>query len=256
MKKNKDILVGLLECILKVKIKEIEYLNLERNSGNVHVMRKHLDLNLETDIGRLEIEVNASHAKYVKARNTAYLCDIYSHYVEKGDKYDEETLIIQINFSYGLPDDGKYVRKYTISDETGQQFVKNFIIYDINMSKYEKMWYNSDIDEIQRNKYFVMLFLGKKELVKLTEILKKDKVVKEYMDELKRLNEDPKFREYMSIEEDNRKIENSIKDEYFKMGSINKAMEMAKSMLKDNISKETISKYTNLSIEEIEKLMN
>ena len=140
--KNKDILVGLLECILKVKIKEIEYLNLERNSDNVHVMRKHLDLNLETDIGRLEIEVNASHAKYVKARNTAYLCDIYSHYVEKGDKYDEETLIIQINFSYGLPDDGKYVRKYTISDETGKQFVKNFIIYDINMSKYEKMWYN------------------------------------------------------------------------------------------------------------------
>ena len=139
--KNKDILVGLLESILKVKIKEIEYLNLERNSDNVHVRRKHLDLNLETDIGRIEIEVNASNEKYVRPRNTAYLCDIYSHYVEKGKKYDEDTLIMQINFSYGISD-SEYVRKYSISDETGKQFVKNFIIYEINMSKYQKIWYN------------------------------------------------------------------------------------------------------------------
>ena len=51
--KNKDLLIYLLEGIIKVKIKEVKYLNLEQNADNVSVKRKHFDLNLKTDIGRI-----------------------------------------------------------------------------------------------------------------------------------------------------------------------------------------------------------
>ncbi|MDD6403429.1 MAG: hypothetical protein PUG33_04740 [Mollicutes bacterium] len=47
---NKDLLTFLLENILDLKIKEIKYLNLERNVLNIHVKIKHFDLFLDTDI--------------------------------------------------------------------------------------------------------------------------------------------------------------------------------------------------------------
>ena len=53
--KNKDLLIYLLEGILKIK--EVEYLNLEQNVDNVLIKRKHFDLNLKTDIGRIQVEV-------------------------------------------------------------------------------------------------------------------------------------------------------------------------------------------------------
>lgn len=47
--KNKDILTKLLEHILKVKITNIEINNIERNSGNIKIKRKHLDTLLTTN---------------------------------------------------------------------------------------------------------------------------------------------------------------------------------------------------------------
>ena len=255
---NKDILKKLLEEILQVEIERIEYLNLERNVDNIKVKRKHLDLYLETNIGKIQVEVNTTNSKYVKPRNMSYLCDIYSHHTLVGQEYDQDTLIIQININYGQQDE-KYIREYRLRDESGKEYVKNFIIYEINMEKYMKLWYNKNEKELEKSKYIVMLNLEKEELEKLS---KKDKVVIKYMKELERVNENPKFREYMSAEEDNKKIENSLKREWMeeglkegiKEGSYKRNIEIAKTMLNDNMDIEIISKYTNLSKEELEKI--
>ena len=78
------------------------------------------------------------------------------------------------------------------------------------------------------------------------------------MDEVKRINEDPEFREFISAEEDNRKIENSIKKELredgIKEGQKERNVEIAKNMLRDNIPIITISKYTGLTEKEISLL--
>ena len=255
---NKDILKKLLEEILQVEIERIEYLNLERNVDNVKVKRKHLDLYLETNIGKIQVEVNTTNSKYVKPRNMSYLCDIYSHHTLVGQEYDQDTLIIQININYGQQDE-KYIREYRLRDESGKEYIKNFIIYEINMEKYMKLWYNKEEKELEKSKYIVMLNLEKEELEKLS---KKDKVVIKYMKELERVNENPKFREYMSAEEDNKKIENSLKREWMeeglaegiKEGSYKRNIEIAKSLLKNKVDIEIITSSTGLSIEELEKL--
>ena len=259
---NKDILKKLLEEILQVEIERIEYLNLERNVDNVKVKRKHLDLYLETNIGKIQVEVNTTNSKYVKPRNMSYLCDIYSHHTLVGQEYDQDTLIIQININYGQQDE-KYIREYRLRDESGKEYIKNFIIYEINMEKYMKLWYNKEEKELEKSKYIVMLNLEKEELEKLS---KKDKVVIKYMKELERVNENPKFREYMSAEEDNKKIENSLKREWMeeglaegriegiKEGSYKRNIEIAKTMLEKGMNNELISEVTGLSIEEIKKL--
>ena len=255
---NKDILKKLLEEILQVEIERIEYLNLERNVYNVKVKRKHLDLYLETNIGKIQVEVNTTNSKYVKPRNMSYLCDIYSYHTLIGQEYDQDTLIIQININYGQQDE-KYIREYRLRDESGKEYIKNFIIYEINMEKYMKLWYNKEEKELEKSKYIVMLNLEKEELEKLS---KKDKVVIKYMKELERVNENPKFREYMSAEEDNKKIENSLKREWMeeglaegiKEGSYKRNIEIAKSLLKNKVDIEIITSSTGLSIEELEKL--
>ena len=78
------------------------------------------------------------------------------------------------------------------------------------------------------------------------------------MSEIERVNEDPEFREYMSAEEDNRKIENSLKSQYKREGLEEGArlakLEAAKKMKEKGIDDSVISKVTGLTIEEIENL--
>ena len=112
----------------------------------------------------------------------------------------------------------------------------------------------------------IMLDLDKKEL----ENMPKDKIVDKYITNVTIVNDDPEFQKYMSEEEDKRKIQNSLlseaKEEGISQGytsGINdgiskgenkKSIEIAKNMLKKNMSIEDISDITGLSIEEINKL--
>ena len=149
------------------------------------------------------------------------------------------------------------IREYKIRDKHNNEFIKNFIVYDINMEKVKDIWYSKSKKEIENNKYLIMLDLDLEELNELSKI-SKDRRVNKYMDEVKRVNEDPEFREFISAEEDNRKIENSIKKELredgIKEGQKERNVEIAKNMLKDNIPIITISKYTGLTKKEISLL--
>ena len=269
-KSNRDILKLILEKILGVNITKIEENNIERNSGNIHVKRKYLDMLLTTNIGKIEIEVNACDEDYVHPRNASYICDIYSHHVLVKQKYTEDIKIIQINLSYGIKDD-KSMRIYRMQDESGKRYVENLIIYDVNMEYYKKIWYSKNEKEIEENKYMIMLDLEGKEL---EEISKKDKVVYRYMEEIVNLNKDPGFREFMTYEMDQKIIQNTRLDAAEKKGlerGIEKGIEkgikqgivegerqekqsIARIMLKAGEDIEKIMLYTSLTKEEIESL--
>ena len=257
-KSNRDILKLILEKILGVNITKIEENNIERNSGNIHVKRKYLDMLLTTNIGKIEIEVNACDEDYVHPRNASYICDIYSHHVLVKQKYTEDIKIIQINLSYGIKDD-KSMRIYRMQDESGKRYVENLIIYDVNMEYYKKIWYSKNEKEIEENKYMIMLDLEGKEL---EEISKKDKVVYRYMEEIVNLNKDPGFREFMTYEMDQKIIQNTRLDAAEKKGikqgmlegEKSKSIEIARTMLKAGEDIEKIMLYTSLTKEEIELL--
>jgi len=259
-KNNKDLLICLLEEILDLKIEELEYLNLERNVGSIHIKRKHFDLNLKTDKGYIQVEVNTKNEEYINPRNTAYICDTYSHYILKGEDYTEDKKIIQINFSYNKSSN-KLLSVYKLRDEENILFVNNLLIYEFYMDNYLKIWYSKNENEIDKYKHIIMLDLKPDDLENLS---KKDKVVRKYMEELERVNQNPEFREYMSAEEDNRKIENSLRkswkrqglEEGRKEGRKEASENIAKELLKKGMKKEEIMQITGLSKEEIESLYN
>ena len=99
---NKDILIALLESILDIKIKELTYLNLEKNNGNIFVKRKHFDLHIKTETENIQIEVNNHLNDYTRSRNASYICNTYSKEILRGEDYLGKTSVIQINLTYGL----------------------------------------------------------------------------------------------------------------------------------------------------------
>ena len=137
-------------------------------------------------------------------------------------------------------------------NEKGELYVKNFIIYEINMDYYDKIWYSKNEEEIKKNQYMIMLDLDKKELKNML----KDKIVDKYITNVTIVNDDPEFQKYMSEEEDKKKIQNSLLSEAKEEGISQEKVSIAKNMLNKNMSIEDISDITGLSIEEINKLAN
>ena len=253
---NSDLLKALLEFILKIKIDKLEIKKTELLSGNVNVKDKRVDAIVHTGNKKIEIEINSQHEKYLNPRNMAYICNTYQSHTLVGKEYNQQTDIIQVNLTWGLGRNNDEMKIYKIMNEKGELYVKNFIIYEINMDYYNKLWYSKNEDEIKKNLYMIMLDLDKKEL----ENMPKDDIVDKYITNVTIVNDNPEFQKYMSEEEDKRKIQNSLlseaKEEGISKGETKKSMEIAKNMLKKNMSIEDISDITGLSIEEIKKISN
>ena len=104
-----------------------------------------------------------------------------------------------------------------------------------------------------------MLDLNEDDLAKLSN----DRKVIKFMNEVKKVNEDPEFFSYMTKEEDEEKCHNTELKEATEAGltagiDIGKSegknernIEVAKNMLLENVSLEIIQKVTELSKEEI-----
>ena len=259
---NSDLLKALLEFILKIKIDKLEIKKTELLSGNVNIKDKRVDAIVHTGNKKIEIEINSQNKDYLHTRSTAYICNIYQSNANVGDTYNEDTDIVQVNLTWGLGKNNDEMKIYKIMNEKGELYVKNFIIYEINMDYYDKIWYSKNEEEIKKNQYMIMLDLDKKEL----ENMPKDKIIDKYITNVTIVNDDPEFQKYMSEEEDKKKIQNSLlseaKEEGISQGytsGINdgiskEKVSIAKNLLSMNMPIEDISKATGLSIENLNEL--
>ena len=127
------------------------------------------------------------------------------------------------------------------------------------MEYYKKIWYSKDEKKIKENELLVMLDLNEGELKKMP---KSDKISEKYIESVTIVNNDPFFQEYMSQEEDQRKMQNSLIREAedtgyekgIKLGKEKGKIKMVENMLNEKIDINTISKIANLSIEKINKI--
>ena len=143
-------------------------------------------------------------------------------------------------------------------DESKKEYIKNFRIYEINMDILKEIWYSKKESEINKYKYLIMLDMD----VKTLKNLPKDKVVEEYMEKIEKLNQDPMFINWITKEEDERKIKNTQISLAYNNGlndGISEGIdtgkkELIKTMLQNGASIEQISKLTGLSIDEINNI--
>ena len=282
---NESVLKDLLEAILKKNIKKVEIKNPEIIPYEKDEKRGLLDIKAETDDGTvLDIEMQMEDKKNTDERGTLYLANMITSQLQVGDDYIKlkKSIVIfitnynflkrnsyhsvgKVKFDETLPEE--YVNMgYKEEDEIASKYIE---FHYIELPKYKK----KEPSKFTKLDQWMCVFTDRKGEVMLAE--KENKEIKKAMNTLDYISADPKERErHNSIlmaeynrltsehnffeagkEERNtkRKIWTEEKNGEIK-GKKEKSIEIAKEMLKKELSVELISEITKLTIKEIEEL--
>lgn len=203
IEKNKDLLKWLIESCLDMKIDEIELKDKELSKDNKIIKTKVVDTIIKTNGKIFNVEINNGESEqYIRDRNLGYLASIYSNSLNVSENYYLQPISIQINLT-SKNSSVREMSKYMLKSEYGEVWSEKFIIYEFNMDKIKKSYYNKNENEKERFKPLVMLTSSNKEL----EILcNGDERVKRYKDRVEELNDDPEYTILMSDEEDDKKL--------------------------------------------------
>ena len=264
---NLDILKWFLEHLLKKEIKSLKVLTPILPINNRHERNKTVDILLETETERINVEVNNIYYKSLFIRNFAYLGASYNAAAPKNKDYTLMPAFIQINLSWNLPaiykDDPLLVFQVK-EDIHNSCFVENLKILVYNMDYYKRMYYNKN--EVT-DKYLLMLDLTGNELKK---ICKGDAIMEKFQKNVDRLNADADVVHFLSAEEEEEILKNTFKSEGFNEGfndgfndgfcdgkaegQKESKFEIAQKLLKKEMPFNDVLEVTGLSKEELKKL--
>ena len=115
-----------------------------------------------------------------------------------------------------------------------------------------KLYYTNEQEKILDNRLLVAGSLTKEELDEFAT-KSDDKVVNMVKDNVEEFDVH-ELAKIVFAEDDSEKLWESEKEEFYEDGKEEATITIAKNMLADNIDVETISKYTNLSIDEINRI--
>ena len=254
--KNKKLLEAILKPIIGEDVEIIEYLRNELPEDNLDIKRKFVDLLVKTKDRYILIELNNGLKSYTNNRNFAYFSNISSSHLKVGDEYielpDIDFYLISLDFGLEEISGNKIIRNFgLIEEETGEKFIKNIKVISVNMDKIMEKPYNEEY------RYLIMLGLEKEEL---DDFYKGDEIVEEFKKEINKLNSDPKFIQWMSAEEENQKVYKTdigiARNEGLEEGQIKEKLAIITKLLSKGQTKEQISEMLDMSLEEIEEIVN
>ena len=250
--KDTYLLKTLIERCLKTKIELIEIHSPEKIKENIYAKGQRLDVLVKADNKLINIEINSGYYEALHRKSFGYIGGKYSEEVKVGKSYLDMGDIIQINFTWELPKKYPILGEYpSIDVKTGIQFVDNFNIYEYHMDKIKELWYSGD-----KEYEFLAIFDFDKEELKKVGI--GDKYMTEFRKKVESLNNNKRYKEFLSAEEDMRKTNNTFKEigrrEGAEIGALEEKRHIAKNLLNMKMSLKDISIATGLTEEEIHKL--
>ena len=186
-----------------------------------------------------------------------YYFSFCSQYTIAGEKYDIESEFIHISLNYNVRKDTPLIKCYTIYDKShDEELDPRFKYYEINVEKFAKLWYDNDIESVMKAPILTMI--GIKDEEELEKYSKKmnNAIIKESVDNLKRLNSDAAFVYGLTPEEDEMLVRNTrdelVRREALTEGEAEGKTKIAINLLKKNYPVDEIVEITGLSKEEIE----
>ena len=248
--KNEYLLKWLIEKCLGKEVKIIKIIKPEIIKPNIYVKNKTLDVLLEVDREIINLEINSGYYDGLHERNASYIFSKYSEEVKIGKVYDKMTKFYQINFTRGLSLKYPLLGIYNITDnDTKINFIDNLTIFEYNIDKIHDACYN---DNDMTYDYVAMLDSTEEELEK---ICKGERHMEDYKENIKRLNENKRFTDWISEEEDARKVTNTLIQNAKEEGIKENKIEIAKKMISKKIKVKDIIDITGLSKDEINNLL-
>ena len=258
-KKKTDLLCELLSECLETKVDRIiKFIPIELNARRKK-RYKRVDLLLEAGKRKINLELNSTYSEADKIRNMNYYFSFCSQYTIAGEKYDIESEFIHISLNYNVKKDTPLIKCYTIYDKShDEELDPRFKYYEINVEKFAKLWYDNDIESVMKAPILTMI--GIKDEEELEKYSKKmnNAIIKESVDNLKRLNSDAAFVYGLTPEEDEMLVRNTrdelVRRKTLTEGEAEGKAEIAINLLKKNYPIDEIVEITGLTKEEIEKL--
>ena len=265
VEKNKDLLIDLLNALseeydLMPEIKDLEYRNSE-------MIKKYE----ENRSGLLDVRIKTTNNTYVDVEVQSIY---YDNFVERGIFYNSLMLLDGVESCNRLEKIPNVYSIWIIKDKISKRceiFDRKTPI-EIIEPTYRKTKFGDNYKKTNFNFTSVYIFLSKfKEGIfntKLENWLKfvdnrsmngvtDDKILKA-IEELKILRGDNDIRQMYETDIKTRLVNDLNRAENIekgmKKGEKNKSIEIARNMLKDNVDINVISKYSGLSVEEIELL--
>ena len=258
---------------------DVEYENI---LNNICLAKNELDKNNENDKGErcdyvallsdtsLNIEVNNNSSLEVLERNMEYAHRLYSKKIRRGEENYQYTQVIQFNLNnFAFKGNDKIVDIYTVTNDDNIGLSNKLIFVQIYVPNLRKKWYTKGMKSLSEEEKYI-LALVEMDLDKLND-LGGENIMDEYMKEAEEVSfeggvgeaydkewalRDQGYRDGLSQgkAEGFSQGREEGKAEGISEGKNERNIEIARNMLKDNISVESISKYTDLSINEINSL--
>ena len=269
---SKRLLLELLSECLDAKVDRIiDFIPIELGVRSKHERSKRLDLIVEVDGRKINVELNSSFDEVTRIRNLNYYFSFCSQYTIEGDAYDIESDFIHISLNYKASSKSPLIACYTFYDkENKKELDRRFRYYEINVEKFAKLWYDRDMKIVREKPLLTMI--GIKDPEELDKYSEKMAIssIKESVDKLKTLNSDKKFVYNITPEQDDILTKNTLKKIYksegheeglaegkaegLAEGKIEAQREITINLLKNNYPIEEIAKITGLPEEEINNL--
>ena len=266
---NESALKDLLEAILKKDIKTVTIKNPEIIPYEKDEKRGLLDIKAETDDGTiLDIEMQMEDEKNTDERGTQYLGKMITEQLKKGDKYKKlkKSIVIFItNYNFlkrnSYHSVGKMKFEETLKEEyvdmgyeKKEQIASKYIEFHyIELPKYKR----EEPSKFTKLDQWMCIFTQNEEGIEMAE--KENKEIKRAIDTLDFISEDPKERErhnsIVMAEYNRLTSEHNFFEAGVEEGIEKNKEKTAKAMLKKKIPIETIIEITELTREEIEKLI-
>ncbi len=232
-------------------VKDNLVLKTPRVNSNVNLKYSMVDAIYESNDIIINIEVNYSRQSSTNAKNMRYVCHLLLNQIPK-KKLQEYHLkpIYQININgYDVFNAGKFIyRSYLMEEKLHIIRDGFFSLIDINVDFLSEMDYNKikkeDPNSLERLLYIFVC--DNKD--KLDEVYIGDEIMDKVREKLSALTDDFANELYYDREE-------FINQVSYEEGSNDKAIEIAKNLLKMNMHMQDIMKATGLAKEEIEELM-
>ena len=247
----------IVKSIIDMDISNFELYDAELNSGN-EKRDYRLDLllvNSDIDI-IISIEMNQFPSEVTKFKNRLYVYTLLAKSLNSGEDVKKK-YIIQINFN---KEKHPYVSKasYSVMDLDTHKEIKDFKIHEVYLENYKGIRYNGD----NKEEMYLSLFTATS-YEELREIAGNEKEALKIVDELEKLGIDDELGAVYDNEEMQKRMINTARNwgyddgkaEGLEEGKKEEKISIAKSLLKDGMPIESVSKNTGLSIEELQKLI-
>lgn len=247
--------------LLKAKYQSVE---LPVNNKKDKVYKTDIIVSIKNSI--LSLEMNKDYYEGLMIKNGSYYSKLETEQFERGDNYLDYKQIIQINFD----DFNKYKGKKLVYEFMMREKDTNEVETDLIKSYHIDLTYlnNKEYNECREIEKLCLMF--KEEISKYEKEIRKDDIMDRAYEELESISKDEKIIGLYDAEAVQRKVMNTRllyaekvgreqgieqgTQEGIKEGVQKEKIEIAKSMLKENLELSLISKITGLSLDQINQL--